>query len=315
MGPTASGKTDLACSLVQHFPFEIISIDSAMIYRGLDIGSAKPDRSVLVNAPHHLIDILNPTESYSVAQCCQDVIACGEAIQARGHIPLLVGGTMMYFRALQQGLAALPGADSKVRDILVEQMNEKGLGFLHAELARWDPESAHRIHPHDNQRIIRALEVYHVSQKPLSQWLRESQSQRRQIVYVNMILMPEDRSWLHARIAQRFLAMLEAGLVEEVTQLLQKWPLTSAHPAMRCVGYRQVCHYLETHQAYDSLIEQGTAATRQLAKRQLTWLRHWPGGYHFLAENLDNEREMIALVHRIADNEDCFRNSMIDDER
>ena len=300
MGPTASGKTDLAAALVQRFPFEIISIDSAMIYRGMDIGSAKPDALVLADAPHHLIDILDPTESYSVAQCCKDVVACGEAIQARGHIPLLVGGTMMYFRALQQGLAALPAADSGVRDVLIAQMNEKGLAFLHGELACCDPVSAERIHPHDNQRIIRALEVYQVSQKPLSQWLGESRADSRQIAYVNMILMPKDRNWLHKRIAQRFLAMLEAGLIEEVTQLLQKWPLTSKHPAMRCVGYRQVWHYLETHCAYDSLIEQGIAATRQLAKRQLTWLRHWPDGDHFEAEDLNNEREMIALVHRIA---------------
>ena len=301
MGPTASGKTDLAVALAQRFPFEIISIDSAMIYRGLDIGSAKPDASVLSVAPHHLIDILDPIQSYSVAQSSEQVLACAQAIQARGHIPLLVGGTMMYFHALQQGLAVLPAADETIRAQLSAELDLQSSMGLHKKLQEVDSISAARIHPHDSQRIIRALEVFQLSQKPLSQWLAEATSSPT-FSYVNMILMPDDRPWLHHRIARRFETMLELGLIDELSQLRQRWPLTSAHPSMRSVGYRQVWEYLENPESLDLLLEKGIAATRQLAKRQLTWLRSWPDAYFFTAEAPNLLREMIALVQRIADN-------------
>ncbi|PJD92537.1 MAG: tRNA (adenosine(37)-N6)-dimethylallyltransferase MiaA [Legionella sp.] len=302
MGPTASGKTALACELIQHFPFEIISIDSVMIYREMNIGSAKPDAMTLADAPHHLIDIIDPTDTYSAAQCCEDVLRCGRDIEARGNIPLLVGGTMMYFRALQQGLSLLPASDPKIRSVLMYQAKELGWDVMHQRLQQIDPESAARIHHHDTQRILRALEIYELTQKPMSYWWKATQTQSA-IDYVNLLLMPQDRSWLHARIAERFLQMMEAGLINEVRDLIQTWSLTAEHPAMRCVGYRQVWTYLHDHQDQSLLIEQGMAATRQLAKRQLTWLRHWPDGHNFVCENPNNLGEMIALIGRIADND------------
>lgn len=302
MGPTASGKTALACELIQHMPFEIISIDSVMIYRDMNIGSAKPDSKTLANAPHHLIDIIDPTDTYSAAQCCEDVLLCGQAIQARGHIPLLVGGTMMYFRALQQGLSLLPPADPAIRSLLMRQAEDLGWDALHQRLQQIDPLSAARIHCHDTQRILRALEVFELTQQPMSHWLLSSR-QQSPIHYVNLILMPEDRSLLHARIAERFLLMMEQGLIDEVRDLIQQWGVTAEHPSMRCVGYRQVWAYLHDHGDETLLIEQGIAATRQLAKRQLTWLRHWPDAHYFVAENPNNLGEMIALIRRIADND------------
>lgn len=302
MGPTASGKTALAIELTRHFPFEIISIDSAMIYRGMNIGSAKPDPLLLSQTRHHLIDILDPIDTYSVAQCRQDVIACGTEIRARGKIPLLVGGTMLYFRALQQGLAELPEANPTIRQMLSQWMQSEGLTALYIELTQCDPESAARIHPHDAQRIMRALEVYRVSGKPLSHWLRAHSVADSDRHYVNLLLMPENRAWLHERIADRFSTMLEQGLVEEVEILCQQWPLTQEHPAMRCVGYRQVWHYLYHHRDAARLRAEGIAATRQLAKRQLTWLRHWPNGHTWMAENKNIQHEMIAFIERIAHN-------------
>lgn len=301
MGPTASGKTALACELIQHFPFEIISIDSAMIYRDLNVGSAKPDVALLAQAPHHLIDIIDPTESYSVAKCCDDVLACGREIEARGHVPLLVGGTMMYFRALQQGLSVLPEADPTVREAFLKEAHEMGWDSLYQQLQHCDPISANRIHSHDKQRILRALEVYTITDKPLSYWWTQN-DRANCIRYHNIILMPEDRAWLHARIAQRFEEMLQQGLIEEVQNLLTNWSLSAEHPSMRCVGYRQVWQYLHEHNNHQLLLDQGIAATRQLAKRQLTWLRHWPEGDYFMADKPINLREMIALIGRIAHN-------------
>lgn len=303
MGPTAIGKTDLACELLQHFPFEIISIDSAMIYRDMNIGSAKPDPALLAQAPHHLIDILSPEESYSAAQCCTDVLRCGQEIEARGKIPLLVGGTMMYFRALQQGLSTLPQSDPVIRQTLMAQVQAHGLTSLYQQLALVDPETAQRLHAHDTQRIVRALEVYTLTKKPLSVWLQTPSSAVPR-TYLNLILMPEDRSWLHGRIAKRFTAMVTQGLIEEVQALCDTYPLTAAHPSMRCVGYRQTWEYLHDHQDHALLIDKGIAATRQLAKRQMTWLRHWPNGQIFTqSPSTLTLREMIAFIQRIADNE------------
>lgn len=301
MGPTAIGKTGLACELVTHFPFEIISIDSAMIYKEMDIGSAKPEPEVLATAPHHLIDILLPNETYSAAQCCIDVLRCAEDIEARGKIPLLVGGTMMYFRALQQGLSTLPEADQEIRASLSLEAQNHGWDYMHQQLAKIDVAAAQRIHPNDTQRILRALEVFAITEKPLSVWQQTNQQTiKRQ--FTNLILMPEERGWLHGRIAQRFEEMLANGLIEEVQNLSQKYALNANHPSMRCVGYRQVWDYLQDHQDRSLLCEKGIAATRQLAKRQMTWLRHWPDGHFIKAEETINLREMIAFIQRITDN-------------
>ncbi len=286
MGPTASGKTDLACELVTRLPCEIISVDSAMIYRGMDIGTAKPDAETLSRAPHHLIDILDPPASYSAAQFCEDATLLCESIIGRGNIPLLVGGTMMYFRAFQQGLSALPEADEQVREQLLEQAQTHGWAFMHDKLVQVDPLAAARIHPNDTQRIQRALEVHTITGQSLSAYLQEG-STPSAYQCINIMLLPADRAWLHARIERRFEHMLKAGLIDEVKDLLQRWELTSDHPALRCVGYRQVYDYLQGEADYDTLRAKGEAATRQLAKRQLTWLRHWRDGDPFEAENPD----------------------------
>lgn len=286
MGPTASGKTSLACELMTHLPCEIISVDSALIYRGMDIGTAKPDANTLARAPHHLIDIIDPIASYSAAQFCEDASLLCEAIIKRGHIPLLVGGTMMYFRALQQGLSVLPEADSEVREQLLQQAQRHGWAFMHHQLATIDPVAAARIHPNDTQRIQRALEVHALTGQSLSTCLNEK-TRPPAVQWINILLLPTDRAWLHARINQRFEQMLTEGLVDEVVSLLKQWDLIPEHPALRCVGYRQVYEYLQGAYDYDTLRAKGAAATRQLAKRQLTWLRHWPEGYCFEAEQVD----------------------------
>lgn len=284
MGPTASGKTALACELVTHFPFEIISIDSAMIYRGMDIGTAKPAEHELKLAPHHLINVIDPDESYSAAQCCADVLSLREAILARGKIPLLVGGTMMYFHALQKGLTALPEGNEAVRQRLEEEMRSQGLQALYHQLERVDPITAARIHSNDTQRVQRALEVYYLTGKPMSEIL-QVQVSKTSFQWINLILFPQNRVWLHDRIAERFDQMLEQGLIEEVMALQNKWPLHREMPSMRCVGYRQVLEYLQGHYDKAMLRDKGVIATRQLAKRQLTWLRHWDNGHYFDPED------------------------------
>lgn len=296
MGPTASGKTALACELVTRLPCEIISVDSAMIYRGMDIGTAKPDMSTLAQAPHHLIDILDPTDSYSAAQFCNDASQLCESIISQGKIPLLVGGTMMYFHALQQGLSTLPEADMQVREQLLQQAQVHGWDVMHARLAEIDPVSAARIHPHDTQRIQRALEVHALTGQSLSACLHEAAIPSA-FKFVNIMLLPSDRAFLHERIGQRFEQMLTDGLIAEVAGLLKQWNLTPEHPALRCVGYRQVHEYLQGTYDYDTLRAKGCAATRQLAKRQLTWLRHWPDGHCFEAENLD----IMTVLNKIKD--------------
>lgn len=300
MGPTASGKTALACELVRQFPVEIISVDSAMIYREMDIGTAKPDGSVLAQAPHHLIDILDPIDSYSAAQFCEDVARLTHLIHAKGKIPLLVGGTMMYFKALQAGLSSLPQADEAVREALVVEAQKRGWNYMHQWLATVDPRSAARIHPNDTQRVQRALEVYQLTGAPMSE--RMNASNQHDQHYINIALIPDTRAWLHQRIAFRFEEMLENGLIQEVETLLEKWPLTLAHPAMRSVGYRQVASFLRGEYNYSTLCEKGIAATRQLAKRQLTWLRHWPDPYIFTAEDPVTTSKVVAIMKQILDN-------------
>ena len=273
MGPTASGKTALAVELAQRLPCSIISVDSALVYRGMDIGTAKPDAETLRRAPHRLIDILDPAEAYSAGRFCQDARREIATIQAAGRIPLLVGGTMLYFRALRQGLAELPAADPALRARLAADLAERGSAALHAELARQDPAAAARIHPHDAQRIQRALEVCLLSGRPLTELCRVARDEFMPLRSINLIIAPAVRALLHQRIAARFQAMLEQGFIAEVERLRARGDLHPDTPAMRAVGYRQVWDYLDGMGDHALLVERGTAATRQLAKRQLTWLR------------------------------------------
>jgi tRNA dimethylallyltransferase len=275
MGPTASGKTDLAVKLVERLPLEIISVDSAMIYKGMDIGTAKPDAQTLQRAPHRLIDFLDPVEAYSAARFCDDALHEIEEIRQAGKIPLLVGGTMMYFRSLLQGLADLPAADEVLRAELLAEGESVGWQELHRQLAEVDPAAARRIHQNDPQRISRALEVFRITGIPLSQWQKQS---RFELPYQPVLigLVASDRSELHARIARRFEQMLSSGLVEEVRGLFARTDLDLDKPAMRSVGYRQVWQYLDGELDYQEMLQNGIAATRQLAKRQLTWLRSMP---------------------------------------
>lgn len=275
MGPTATGKTDLACELASRFPIEIISVDSALVYQDMNIGTAKPNTKVLREVPHHLIDIRTPVETYSAASFCEDVVQLVREIKLRQRIPLLVGGTMMYFRALQVGLNALPEANLAVRQVLQDEMLTRGLGGMYAWLCDVDPLTANRLHAHDSQRILRALEIYVLTGKAMSSCLDE-QAQAPKLSFTNLALFPQDRSWLHRRIAERFEGMLTLGFLNEVEFLKANWPITRAMPSMRCVGYRQALDYLEGITDYKTFVAQGIAATRQLAKRQLTWLRRWP---------------------------------------
>ncbi|MEM7304657.1 MAG: tRNA (adenosine(37)-N6)-dimethylallyltransferase MiaA [Pseudomonadota bacterium] len=276
MGPTASGKTDLAVHLNQTGQFEIISVDSAMIYREMDIGTAKPDQKTLDNAPHHLIDIRDPDQAYSVSEFCDQANQLIDDIHSRRKIPLLVGGTMMYFNSLQFGLSDLPSADTEIREQLSLQAEQLGWEALHRKLAECDPESAAKIHPNDAQRIQRALEVFQVTGIKLSEFQQHSKNTRNDISIINIGLFPENRSHLHTLIENRFVQMLANGVIEELEQLRQKWSLSLDQPSMRCIGYRQIWNFLEKQCAYDEMKNQAIAATRQLAKRQLTWIRHYP---------------------------------------
>jgi tRNA dimethylallyltransferase len=274
MGPTASGKTGAAVELFQRLPVELISVDSALVYRDMNIGTAKPDAATLAAAPHHLIDLIDPTLSYSAAQFRNDALRLMADITARGKIPLLVGGTMLYFNALQNGLSNLPQADAAIRKRLDAEALEFGWPALHARLAEVDAETAARLEPSDSQRIQRALEVWEISGQPMSALYKQSTSTELPYRLLKLALAPSDRSVLHQRIATRFEQMLEAGFIDEVKALRNKYPaLTANMPSMRCVGYRQAWQYLDGELGMDELREKGVAATRQLAKRQLTWLR------------------------------------------
>ena len=302
MGPTASGKTAQAFALANRFPIEIISVDSGMIYRGMDIGTAKPTAAEFAIAPHHLIDILDPPESFSAAQFCQEAEAIIAQTHKAGKIPFLVGGTMMYFNALQKGLSVLPEANEVIREQLLERALQLGWPALHEELRVIDPVCAKRIHPHDAQRIQRALEVFYLTQKPLST-LQQPEMLMRDYEFVNLMLVPENRGWLHQRIADRFSLMLKQGFIAEVEQLLRQWPaLTLSSPALRGVGYRQAYYYLNGDFDYEVFCEKGLAATRQLAKRQLTWLRHWPNGHPIACDSAGVSDKLMAIISEILDN-------------
>ncbi len=273
MGPTASGKTDLAIHLCERFPCDVISVDSALVYRGMDIGTARPDPDTLVRTPHRLIGFRDPEESYSAGEFVRDAYAEMDAIFAAGRIPLLAGGTMMYFRALTQGIAELPGADEDIRAAIDAEAAERGWPAMHAELAQVDPEAAQRIKPNDRQRIQRALEVWRSSGTALSDWHGNREPARDDIAYVKIGLNIEPRRLLHERIAARLRAMVEDGFVDEVARLRERPGLTADHPSMRSVGYRQFWQHLDGEFGLDEARRRALYATRQLAKRQITWLR------------------------------------------
>lgn len=274
MGATASGKTDLAVSLVEHFPLDIVSVDSVMIYREMDIGSAKPDAATLACAPHRLIDVLDPAESYSAATFREDALREMAKINAEGNIPLLVGGTMLYYRALLDGLSKLPSAQQPIRQALEAKAQQNGWQAMHDELARVDPDASLRIHPNDPQRIIRALEVFEITGKPMTRLQRENSNvDRLPFRMLKIAIGPENRAVLHERIAKRFKLMLQQGFIEEVEALYARGDLHQDLPSIRAVGYRQAWDYLTGRLNYNEMVEKGVIATRQLAKRQLTWLR------------------------------------------
>ena len=272
MGPTASGKTALAIRLAQELGGEIISVDSALVYRGMDIGTAKPSPDERGGIPHHLIDILDPLEPYSTGQFQKDAEALMIAIRARGHIPILAGGTMLYFHGLSHGLATLPPANSFVREAIAEEAQRRGWEALHQDLEKIDPVAAARIHPRDPQRIQRALEVFRLTGTPMTTLIEKTQK-KSDGPFLKLVLRPGDREELHQRIERRFMAMLEQGLIEEVARLFDRGDLHADLPALRAVGYRQVWSYLEGDCSRDAMIERAVIATRQFAKRQMTWLQ------------------------------------------
>lgn len=306
MGPTASGKTDLAIELARALPCDIISVDSALIYREMDIGTAKPDASLLAEFPHRLIDIRDPSENYSAAEFREDALNAMAEISAAGRIPLLVGGTMLYFRTLLEGLAEMPPADAAVRAELEAWAQAEGLAALHTELARVDAVSAVRIHPNDPQRIIRALEVYRVSGRTMTEHREQQHAQNTPgagglpYTVAHLAIAPEQRDVLHARIARRFGIMLEQGFIAEVEKLRKRPDLHLGLPSIRAVGYRQVWEYLEGQYDDAEMRERGIAATRQLAKRQFTWLRSWPQPLCWLNSlATDNTRQALQYLQKI----------------
>jgi len=294
MGPTAAGKTDLAIRIARRLPVEIVSVDSALVYRGMDIGTAKPEPHVLAEIRHHLVDILEPTESYSAAQFRADALEAIASILARGRIPLLTGGTMLYFRALEHGLSELPPADPEIRARLEREAHEHGWPALHARLAQVDPEAAGRIHANDPQRIQRALEVFEITGQPLSSLQKRAGGEPFPYPLAKWVVAPKDRSWLHARIAERFRQMLAKGFVDEVVALRARGDLDLSMPSMRAVGYRQVWEYLDGRYDYGAMVERGIAATRQFAKRQLTWLRAERDAEWFASEEPQQLERLVA---------------------
>jgi len=272
MGPTASGKSAVALELAARLPVEIVSVDSAQVYRGMDIGTAKPDGETRARVRHHLLDLIDPDQAYSAARFRIDALAAIADIRARGRVPLLVGGTMLYFKALREGLSDLPPANAAVRARLDTRAAGEGWRALHAELARLDPATAARLDPTDSQRIQRALEVYELSGRPISA-LQGARQKPAEAGFLSLALIPHDRAELHRRIANRFDAMLAGGLVDELSGLRRRFRLDPSMPSMRCVGYRQAWQYIDGVGDRDELRARGAAATRQLARRQLTWLR------------------------------------------
>ena len=273
MGPTGTGKSELAIAVAERLPFELVSVDSALVYRGLDIGTAKPTPAQRARTPHHLIDLCDAGESYSAARFRIDARRVIEAIHSRGRVPLLVGGTGLYFRALEHGIADLPGRDEVLRAQLDRELNELGPAALHARLSAVDPESAGRIHPNDPQRLVRALEVYELTGSSMSTLWAAQAHKALPFRPLKIVLAPVERERLHRRIARRFELMVERGLVNEVTALRRRGDLSLRNPAMRAVGYREVWRYLERELEWHDMKAQAIIATRQLAKRQLTWFR------------------------------------------
>ncbi len=298
MGPTASGKTELAVTLVKHLPCDIISVDSAMVYRGMDIGTAKPTPDILAQAPHRLIDIRDPSETYSAAQFRHDALIEIQKIQATGRIPLLVGGTGLYFRTLQYGLSELPTANPQIRHDLNHKAATVGWAALHQRLAEIDPRAAQRIHPNDAQRIQRALEVYEITGMAMTDWFAQTTQSIWSTPVIKIILAPIHRHPYHAKIANRFHAMLAQGLIEEVRQLFKRQELTLDLPSLRAVGYRQVWRYLNGEIKESELAEQGIIATRQLAKRQLTWLRAETDAQWFDTQSGTIEQQVLKHLGR-----------------
>lgn len=293
-GPTGSGKTACALAAAEFLPIEIISVDSALVYRGMDIGTAKPSAAERAAVPHHLIDLIDPLDVYSAAQFVADARRLAGEILARGRLPLLVGGTMLYFKALFEGLSDMPQADEALRATLDARAEELGWPAMHAELARLDPVTAARLAPKDSQRIQRALEVCTLAGRPMSE-LHQQRSEG--VDWPLLSLEPQDRAWLHQRLALRFEQMLKDGLIEEVQQLRARGDLTADLPAMRCVGYRQTWESLDSGD-FSTLSERGIAATRQLAKRQITWLRSMPQRQVIACDGPQAQIEMLAALQR-----------------
>jgi tRNA dimethylallyltransferase len=302
MGPTASGKTAVAMALADRFPVELISVDSAQVFIDMDIGTAKPDRATLARYPHRLIDLITPEQRYSAAQFRRDALAAMAEITAAGKIPLLVGGTMLYFRTLLHGLADLPQADAALRAAIDAEAAAHGWPAMHAKLAAIDPETAARLHPTDSQRLQRALEICALSGRKMSELLAESESQKPPYDFLSIGLLPSDRAVLHERIAHRFDEMLLAGLDEEVRMLRAKYDLNLGLPSMRCVGYRQVWEAQDGLMPKSEMRDRGVFATRQLAKRQITWLTN-----SFESENYDCLDP--ALAERVAERTAAFLNN------
>ncbi len=297
MGPTASGKTDLAIALRQHLPVEVISVDSALIYKGMDIGTAKPSAAELAQAPHRLIDIRDPAESYSVANFREDALREMTDISAQGKIPLLVGGTMLYYKGLLDGLSPLPSADSAIRAELEARAAQHGWEALHQELLRIDPVAGARINPNDSQRINRALEVFYISGKTMTE-LTAQQGESLPYDLLQFAIAPQDRAVLHQRIEQRFQKMMALGFLAEVDTLFQRGDLHAALPSVRCVGYRQMWEHLSGEISLDEAVFKGICATRQLAKRQITWLRGWESEISWL-DTLNPSASLTKMIEKV----------------
>ncbi len=301
MGPTASGKTRLAIQLAGALGGEIISVDSALVYRGMDIGTAKPDLAERAGVPHHLIDILDPSERYSAGQFLRDALAKMDEIVARDRIPILAGGTMLYFSGLLQGLSMLPTANLAVRETIDAEAAIRGWPALHAQLAQVDPDSARRIHPNDAQRIQRALEVHRLTGRPLSEHFGTPPAADTPYRFCRLVLAPTDRTALQQRIRIRFLAMIEQGLIGEVERLHRRGDLDPDMPALRAVGYRQVWAYLEGKFGHEAMIERAIIATRQFAKRQMTWLKRETGALHLSSGDTDLLAKTLEAIEHLRD--------------
>ena len=298
MGPTASGKTALAMAIHDALPCDIVSVDSALVFKGMDIGTAKPTSEELTKYPHRLIDLIDPAMSYSAAEFCKDALAEIASIRAKGRIPLLVGGTMMYFKSLIEGISPLPEADAKIRVEIEQQASVVGWQAMHEQLATFDSVSAERIHPNDPQRLTRAIEVYRLTGKSLTE-LTQCKGEKLAGNIIQLAITPSDRKVLHQRIEQRFNIMIEQGFEEEVIKLKQRNDLHENLPSIRCVGYRQMWQYLNNECSYDEMIFKGVCATRQLAKRQLTWLRSWPNLTWLNTEDETNLQQVLSIVSKL----------------